>query len=125
MRVLGWSLTHLLTLSLCLIIFQGIYLELVGPAMHDFKRNVSANYEEFARALVARSLGYFIGSISCGFLCDKFDKKMELFLSISFLFGAIGTGVAPWSNSLLLLAFLFLLQGLGQGGIDTCKFDFT
>ena len=82
---------------------------------------VDANYEQISQALVARSVGYLLGSLTSGILADQFCMHMELLLSFALLLGAVGTFLSPWCNVLWLLAIMFVIQGLGQGMIDTCK----
>ncbi|ELU02944.1 hypothetical protein CAPTEDRAFT_222889 [Capitella teleta] len=98
---------------------MGIYLELIGPTMQELMNRVDANYEEISQALVARSVGYLLGSLISGFLADRFKGHLELLLSIAMLLGATGTMLSPWCTVLGLLAVMFLIQGLGQGMIDT------
>ena len=84
---------------------------------------VGANYEKISHALVARSVGYLTGSLSSGFLADRFRTHLELLLSMALLLGALGTALIPWCDVLWLLAIMFAIQGLGQGMIDTCKWS--
>ena len=82
---------------------------------------VTANYEQISQALVARSVGYLLGSLTSGLLVGRFPLHMELLLSVALLFGTVGTFLTPWCDVLWLLAIMFLIQGLGQGMIDTCE----
>ncbi|CAH1781905.1 unnamed protein product [Owenia fusiformis] len=99
--------------------FQGMYLEIVGPTLQDLKYRVNSNYEEIARALFARSVGFFIGSLAGGFLCDRYRDKLDIFLASSFILSGVGTCIAPWCSALWLLGCMFHLQGLGQGCLGT------
>ena len=100
---------------------QGIHLELSGPTLPDLKERVDANYEEISQGLVARSVGYLFGSVISGILVDRLPLHMELLLSVSMIFGALGTFLTPWCTVLWLLAIMFLIQGIGQGMLDVCK----
>ena len=55
--------------ELCL---QGVYAEMVGPTLPDLKDRVNANYEEIARVLVSKSVGYCFGAILGGFFAYKY-----------------------------------------------------
>ena len=52
---------------------QGMYSEITGPTLPYMKQRVSCNYEQIGRALAARSVGFLIGSLTGGVLCDKYS----------------------------------------------------
>ena len=53
---------------------QGLYLEIAGPTLPDLKHALGVNYEEIARTLVARSVGYFLSSALAGVAADLFPR---------------------------------------------------
>ena len=55
-------------------LLQGLYAEIIGPTLPYLKIRVDADYEEISRTLVSESVGFFIGAIFGGFLCDKFNR---------------------------------------------------
>ena len=95
--------------------FQGLYSEITGPTLPYLKRRVNSNYEEIARAMVARSVGYLVGSLSGGFLCEWYGTHVDIWLGFSLALAAVATAVVPWCRSLTLLAALLCTDGLGKG----------
>ena len=56
---------------------QGLYLEIAGPTLPDLKHKLGVNYEEIARTLVARSIGYFLSSAVAGVAADFFPRYVR------------------------------------------------
>ena len=102
-------------------LFQGIFSEISGPTLTFLRDRIDASFEEISRALVARSVGFLLGSLSGGALSQRWNRFINLWLSIAMVVGAVATGFQPWSNGLAVLAFLFFMDGLVKGIIATCK----
>ena len=49
-------------------LFQSLFFEIPGPTLPYLKDRIQVNYEEVSRVLVARSVGYFPGTIMAGFM---------------------------------------------------------
>ena len=49
-----------MSVSFC---FQGLTTAIVGPTIIDLKELVMVNYEEITRVLVAKSVGFMVGSV--------------------------------------------------------------
>ena len=73
-----------------LCLFQGLYLECIGPSIPDLKDKLGLDYEEISRALVGISVGYFVGSVVGGVLHERFYQHTDLFMSISVLLASGG-----------------------------------
>ncbi|XP_013401835.1 sodium-dependent glucose transporter 1A-like [Lingula anatina] len=97
----------------------GMALELTGPSLQDLKDRVDSNYEEIARAVIGRSAGFFVGSFGGGFLCDRFQRHVDLILVAFLCVAAVGTFAIPWCSVLPLLWFMFVLQGMSEGVLAT------
>ncbi|CAH1782058.1 unnamed protein product, partial [Owenia fusiformis] len=78
----------------------GMLLEVNGATLQDLKTRVNCNYEEIGRALVGRSIGFFIGSLTGGVLWDRFPKYTDLFSVGALLIGSTGTMIIPWCRVL-------------------------
>ncbi len=103
------------------ILFQGLCAEISGPTLPYLRLRLDINYEEISRALVAKSVGFFIGTLAGGALSQKWRQLKELWVSLSLIAAAIGTVFSPYSTNLALLAFLFAMDGFGKGGIAAGK----
>ena len=102
------------------MIFQGLFLEIAGPTLPYLKLRLGTeDDEEIAEVLVARSVGYLIGSLVGGYLCNRFESMTDLLFAISYFLAAIGTGAAPWCENKVLMGVMFCMQGLAQGCICT------
>ena len=102
-------------------LFQGLFSEISAPTLTFLRDRIDASFEEISRALVARSVGFLLGSLSGGALSQRWNRFINLWLSIAMVVGAVATGFQPWSNGLAVLAFLFFVDGLAKGIIATCK----
>ncbi len=97
-------------------------MEIAGPTLPYLKLRIGTEDDgEIAEVLVARSVGYLIGSLVGGYLCNRFESIVDLLFAISYFLATIGTGAVPWCGDKVLMAVMFSLQGLAQGCICTGK----
>ncbi|XP_062596509.1 sodium-dependent glucose transporter 1B-like isoform X2 [Saccostrea cucullata] len=94
---------------------MGLCIEIAGPTLKDLKLRVDLDYEEVSRAVSGRSGGYFIGSAMGGLFVDKLDPYCDLMLATSLDLMGTATIVLPFSQSIGLMWFLFVMQGTFEG----------
>jgi MFS family permease len=99
-----------------------LYTEITGPTLKDLKLRANLNYEDISRAVSGRSIGFFLGAALGGFLVDKLDPYCDLMLAVCLDLGATATIVAPHSQNIGLLWFLFAAQGTSEGIINIGKY---
>jgi MFS family permease len=97
-------------------------LEITGPTLKDLKLRANLDYEDVSRAVSGRSIGFFLGAALGGFLVDKLDSYCDLMLAVCLDLGATATIVAPYSQRLGLMWFLFVMQGTFEGIINIGKY---
>ncbi|XP_061189695.1 sodium-dependent glucose transporter 1A-like [Saccostrea echinata] len=93
----------------------GLCIEIAGPTLKDLKLRVDLDYEEVSRAVSGRSVGYFIGSAMGGLLVDRLDPYCDLMLAACLDMMGTTTIVLPFSQSIGLMWFLFVMQGTFEG----------
>ncbi|XP_061189696.1 sodium-dependent glucose transporter 1B-like [Saccostrea echinata] len=96
----------------------GLNLEITGPTLKDLKLRAHLDYEEVSRAVSGRSIGFFIGAAMGGFIVDKLDPLCDLVLAICLDLMGTATIVAPYSENIGLMWFLFVMQGTFEGIIN-------
>ncbi|CAD5123237.1 DgyrCDS11595 [Dimorphilus gyrociliatus] len=96
-------------------ICMGLFSEICAPALPYLRARVKANYEEISRVLVARGLGFLIGALTGGIVCEAFAKYTDLVLAIALGVAGIGTAMAPLCTNLPMLGAMFSLDGCGKG----------
>jgi MFS family permease len=74
-----------------------------------------------SRAMSMKHIGSLVGGLLVGAFMDRFRERTNLVVAISLLVCGTGTMVQPWSTYLEAYAFLFVLEGVCQGTIDTCE----
>lgn len=114
-------LTYRIGKQICLILIWfslGITNEMSGPTLKDLMWITKSNYEEISRALVARSVGFFIGSLGGGFLCDRLHRHVDLMIFIALMVSAATTAATPWFTNLTLMAIVLHVQGWTEGMLN-------
>jgi len=74
---------------------------------------------------MARSVGFLVGTLSGGLLCEWYTIYVDVWLAFSLAVAAIATAVVPWCHSLTLLAALLCTDGFGKGILAAGKQNVT
>ena len=104
---------------------QGLFSEITGATLPALKYRIDGTYEEMARALVLKSIGFFFGSLIGGIFVERHRRLTDLCLLLSLISGAAAVGAAPWCTSLVLLCVDFFVDGLAKGIIVAGDVDIS
>ena len=89
-------------------------MEIPGPTMIDIKLIFNATYNEVSRSVSGRGAGGLTGALIGGFLIDKFDNSLDIFIAVSETFAGLAVMGIPYSPSVNTLWFhYFCLGALG------------
>lgn len=100
-------------------IFQGLYSGITGPTVPDLGERLHTDYDSVGFAMAFRSIGKMIGSLTCGYLRDRFSSKGDLLLGVALAVVSVSVVTKPWVPTVSLLAFLFFVEGFSHGGINS------
>ena len=65
--------------------------------------------------MVARAVGFLVGALGGGILCDRLVDYCDLWFAVAQLIAAAGCGIAPFCATLPVLGIMFFLDGFGKG----------
>ena len=97
---------------------QGLSLEITGPTLKDLKIITNANYEDVARAVSGRTVGFCIGAAIGGLLVERLDQFCDVMLAICLDFIGIFGIVVPYLSSTSWMFCVILLMGVSEGIIN-------
>lgn len=95
----------------------GISVAILGPTLMELKCQTGAQLEQMSFAFTSRSIGYLLGSITGGWLFDRYNG--HVILSVSCLWATLMMLVLPYVRSISGLIIVVGLLGIGLGSLDT------
>ena len=98
---------------------MGLILSNIGPVMPTLMERTDSTVVAMGYIVAARSLGYLIGCGAAGCCYDKYDKWGHWLLSGGLFWSGFFNGVIPFIYNAVLLVFVFLVQGIAVGFLDT------
>lgn len=97
-------------------VLLGLTAAILGPTLPGLAEHTGTQLNEISFLFTARSLGYLLSSLFGGRTYDRFPGH---FVLAGFLLIISGTAfIAPLVPELWILAFVLLIVGIGEGGID-------
>ena len=96
-----------------------------SPTLPYLKRRVDSDYEQISRALVARSVGFLLGSLGAGIVGSKWRRLSDFWIALSLFVAGGATIAAPWCQNLATLAAMFFLDGAAKGLLAVGKLFIT
>lgn len=90
-----------------------------GPTLLDLAEKINTDIPHISSVFSARAVGYLVGAILGGALFNYFDKQLLMFCTLMMV--AVATIVVPWCLTLVAMASLIALQGVGLGILYTGK----
>ncbi len=105
-----------LTFSCMIFFFFGLFHASLGPVLNELAIKSHSSLAAIGGVLTFLFLGALISQISTGPLFDRFGKRLILTLSLILL----GVSIVGFTltQSIAWIFILFLLSGMGQGGVD-------
>ena len=106
------------TLSLlACFVSLGICSNIMGGTLVHMKYLLNTDIATIAMVFTWCRLGYIAGSVACGFIYNRINSELLLFLS------GLGLGVAtfcmPWTLNIYCFFAITVLQGFARGLLDT------
>lgn len=98
------------------LIAVGLMGGVLGPTLGGLAAQVGSDLKGVSAVLVARSLGYMLGSLLTGRLLDRFPGHPVL--AWGCVLAAMALGAVPFADGLGVLALLLLLMGLFDASLD-------
>ena len=92
-------------------------MAILGPTLMELKCQTGAQLEQMSFAFTSRSIGYLLGSITGGWLFDRYNG--HVILSVSCLWATLMMLVLPYVRSISGLIIVVGLLGIGLGSLDT------
>ena len=104
----------------CFIVY-GASAALLGSALPEMCKAFNVDEKEFGLAFTLRGSGYFAGTFaSAGILEIKsFPLSKQFIVCLAVAITGLANGMLTISSTYAVAMFLFFLQGLGFGFIDT------
>ena len=97
-------------------ILLGMLLASLGPTLPFLAKQLSVSMGMVSWLFSARSLGYFVASLSVGHIYDRFAGHRVLMLAL--VGSSLGLFLTPFISNFWLIVGLFLLIGYIEGAID-------
>jgi FHS family Na+ dependent glucose MFS transporter 1 len=94
----------------------GVIIASLGPTLPALAENVGVGFATISLLFMARSFGYFVGSLLGGTLYDLLNGHHLLIFFM--ILSMVALAFVPTTGTIFLLAFLFVLIGMAQGGLD-------
>ena len=94
----------------------GATIASLGPTLPALAKNINVGIAAISILFTTRSLGYLAGSLLGGFLYDRFNGHRVIALML--LLSTVCLTIVPNLSGIVLLATLFFLLGINQGGLD-------
>ena len=86
----------------------GLLMNMIGPTLPGLAERLGdSSPSSLAPALLARGLGYGLGTIACGQLIDRFWEHAHAFLVVCILVMASASALVPHAGNLPLLTLLW------------------
>ncbi|HEX4949052.1 MAG TPA: MFS transporter [Blastocatellia bacterium] len=104
-------------------IYYSVFLALgqimmaLGATLTELARRTESGFDEISYSFMARSLGFFVGSIVCGRIYDRV-RNGHAVLAGALAFTAVLAAFVPVTPVLWVLIGLFLVQGLAGSLIN-------
>jgi MFS transporter, FHS family, Na+ dependent glucose transporter 1 len=94
----------------------GASMAIVGPTLPALADNIGVTLTAISAILVARSLGYIVGSLLGGWLYDHYWGHPVMAGSLTL--GAVAVAATPGIPSLWLLSVVFFIMGIALSMLD-------
>ena len=93
----------------------------LGAALPELAAHYNRTEEEFGIVFSTRGSGYLMGTLSAAAVIEFPKTKIPKIYLVCLSIGIMGltTGIIPFITSFPVVLFLFCLQGIGAGGVDT------
>lgn len=103
--------------------FKGITAALSGTALPFLRLNVGQTFSVIGLVFTLRAIGFVIASIVTGLVLRRLTEGWQKLVWIASGLSIIAaiTVAVPLINDIFVLTFVFLLDGLGRGMVDTGK----
>ncbi|VDK88589.1 unnamed protein product [Dibothriocephalus latus] len=102
---------------------QGLYAEVLGPALTTLMHDIPASYKEIGQALSVREVGMFFGSLLGAVLADRFVSRRSCTIAISQVVGAITIFAVAWCRNLPSLCATLFFSGCAHGALTSSEFS--
>ena len=103
-------------LSCLIFLVFGLFNGSTGPLLGELAEQTHSSLAAVGGVLTFLFLGAFIGMLAAGPLTERYGQKIVMIVSLILL--AVGIGGFSLARSLPLMLGLFLVAGLGQGGME-------
>jgi MFS transporter, FHS family, Na+ dependent glucose transporter 1 len=97
----------------------GCVISSLGPALPTLAVKLGVGIGQIGILITARSFGYFSGSLVNGSLLDRF--RGHRLMTVTLLMGVIAMNLLSMMPSIILLAVMMFLLGIGLGGMDVAS----
>ncbi len=106
----------IISLSCLIFLVFGLFNGSTGPLLGELAQQTGSSLAAVGGVLTFLFLGAFIGMLAAGPLTDRFGQKLVMIVSLVLL--AVGIAGFSLVRSLPIMFALFLVAGLGQGGME-------
>ena len=103
---------------------QGLVDSMVGPTLLELSYMYHVTYEEMSRVIVFKSILILLGTVFAGAVRDYSPYKTDIFLGTALTVMAVATFAIPFGGSMLVLSFIYALQGFAYTHVNVCKYNF-
>ncbi|XP_074652901.1 major facilitator superfamily domain-containing protein 4A-like [Tubulanus polymorphus] len=108
---------YIVTFWLCMsFVSVGCVFNIIGPTLFDLAAKTQVHVTIISLVFLTQGIGIFIGTATSGGLFARFNHKL-LLCAISVIC-ATSTAICGWSDSFILVAMMFFVQGVAVGSIE-------
>lgn len=99
----------------------GASATVLGAALPSLASDFNHSKSQFGLGFTSRGMGYLVGTILSAYILQlkRFENSKSLLTAVSLLITGIATAVVTLSTNFPVAIFMFFVQGIGFGGIDT------
>lgn len=117
----GWRADFPTPIPLYVVTFMvlGVSSAFLGPALTELRDRSGSDIGSIGRLFAAQACGYLIGSQIVGRLVDRVDGHRLYAASLALI--AAGLALVPAMHSIATWLPVFVVVGLGTGGVDVCS----
>ena len=101
------------------IFSQGMCMSIIGPTLLDLQTRTGTTTKTITYVITVRSTVGLLGALSMGYLLDKYNFWLLLFLAACVV--AAGQTLAALSTSIVQTFVFFGVTGFGSLALDTGK----